>query len=110
MAEPIPDPSHIPETVAQPSSPGPSIPPTTWGDDWTPNARLPFEGELSGPLPEGGQRYTVKRYRSHKVQRGDGTWEHGWIRFEPLNPEFPAWEVNSEQRVAVLAEFVRVLD
>ena len=57
----------------------------------------------------GGQRYTVKRYRSHKVPREGDTWEHDSIRFEPLNPDFPAWDKVGE-RVAVLAEFVRVLD
>jgi phage repressor protein C with HTH and peptisase S24 domain len=59
---------------------------------------------------EGGQRYTVKRYRSHKVRRQDGGWEHDWIRFEPLNPDFPDWEVRPGERVEVLAEFIRALD
>jgi SOS-response transcriptional repressor LexA len=59
---------------------------------------------------EGGQRYTVKRYRSHKVRREDGGWEHGWIRFEPLNPDYPAWEVAPGERVEVLAEFIDVLE
>ena len=58
----------------------------------------------------GGQRYTVKRYRSGKIHREDATWEHDRIRFEPLNPDYPPWEVGPEDRVEVLAEFIRVLD
>ena len=56
-------------------------------------------------------RYTVKRYRSEKSQRPDGTWEHERIRLEPLNPEFEAWDLSpEEENYRVIAEFVRVLD
>ncbi len=57
-------------------------------------------------------RYTVKRYRSQKSQRPDGTWEHERIRLEPLNPEFEAWDLDpgDDGRYRVIAEFVRVLD
>jgi SOS-response transcriptional repressor LexA len=56
-------------------------------------------------------RYTVKRYHSEKVQRPDGTWAHGRIRLEPLNPEFEAWDLDPEEgRFRIIAEFVRVLD
>lgn len=56
-------------------------------------------------------RYTVKRYRSEKIQRPDGTWTHERIRLEPLNPEFEAWDLEPEQeRYRIIAEFVRVLD
>jgi phage repressor protein C with HTH and peptisase S24 domain len=58
----------------------------------------------------GGLRYTVKRYRSLKKRGEDESWEHQMIRFEPLNPDFPAWEVYPDDRVSVLAEFIRVLD
>jgi len=56
------------------------------------------------------QRYTVKRYRSEKIERPDGTWEHERIRLEPLNPEYQAWEVAPDSRCHVIAEFVRLLD
>jgi SOS-response transcriptional repressor LexA len=56
-------------------------------------------------------RYTVKRYRSTKAQRPDGTWEHERIHLEPLNPEFEAWDLDPEEnRFRILAEFVSVLD
>jgi phage repressor protein C with HTH and peptisase S24 domain len=56
-------------------------------------------------------RYTVKRYHSHKAERPDGTWEHETIRLEPLNPEFEAWSLDPEaDRFRIIAEFVRVLD
>jgi SOS-response transcriptional repressor LexA len=55
-------------------------------------------------------RYTVKRYFSEKPQREDGSWAHGMIRLEPLNPEFDAWELDPEEdRFRVIAEFVDVL-
>ena len=56
-------------------------------------------------------RYTVKRYRSSKIQNQDGTWSHQTIRLEPLNPDFEAWELDPEEnRYQVLAEFVQLLD
>ncbi|PYT14798.1 MAG: hypothetical protein DMG59_16060 [Acidobacteria bacterium] len=56
-------------------------------------------------------RYTVKRYRSEKLQREDGTWAHERIILEPLNPEFEEWELDpEEERFRIIAEFVRVLD
>jgi SOS-response transcriptional repressor LexA len=58
-------------------------------------------------------RYTVKRYRSRKSQRPDGSWGHDQIRLEPLNPEYEAWDLDpseEEERYRVIAEFVRVLE
>jgi phage repressor protein C with HTH and peptisase S24 domain len=59
-------------------------------------------------------RHTVKRYHSTKRQQPggspDATWEHEVIRLEPLNPEFPAWELHPEEdRFRIAAEFVQVL-
>src|SRR5258708_28352957 len=55
-------------------------------------------------------RYTVKRYRSEKRQRDDGTWTHASITLEPLNPEFQALNLDSEEdRFHILAEFVSVV-
>jgi phage repressor protein C with HTH and peptisase S24 domain len=63
-----------------------------------------------GESEEGGQRYTVKIYRSVKRLREDGTWEHERIRLEPLNPEFEAFELAPEERrFRVIGEFVCVL-
>ncbi len=57
---------------------------------------------------EGGERYTVKRYRSLK-RPVEGGWEHAWVKLEPLNPEFEAWEILEGHQCRVLAEFIRVL-
>lgn len=56
-------------------------------------------------------RYTVKRYRSEKGQRADGSWNHERIRLEAVNPEFESWDLDPEEgRFRVIAEFVRVLE
>ena len=54
-------------------------------------------------------RYTVKRYTSRKVSTGEDQWQHEQIRLEPLNPEFPAWDVGPED-FAVVAEWLRVIE
>lgn len=59
----------------------------------------------------GNDRYTVKQYRSLKKKHPDGSWSHERITLEPLNPEFPSWDLDpAEDRYRILAEFVRVLD
>ena len=71
--------------------------------------RLVLVESLDGAAND--QRYTVKRYRSEKAQRPDGSWSHARVTLEPLNPEFEAWDLNpEEERFRILAEFVRVLD
>jgi len=57
-------------------------------------------------------RYTVKRYRSEKIQDAEGNWSHARIRMEPLNPEFEVWDLdaNDAENLRVIAEFVGVLD
>ncbi|MBZ5676908.1 MAG: S24 family peptidase [Acidobacteriia bacterium] len=71
------------------------------------------EGRLVLVEYDGGgtnDRHTVKRYRSVKRQRPDGSWSHETIRLEPLNSEFEAWELNPEEdRFRIVAEFVQVL-
>ena len=58
----------------------------------------------------GNNRYTVKRYRSQKVQSGE-EWRHARIRLESLNPAYPSWDLDpEEEKYRILAEFVRVLD
>ncbi len=54
-------------------------------------------------------RFTVKRYTSSKRQTGDGEWEHASIRLEPLNPEFPAFDLE-EGQFRVVGEFVQALE
>ena len=54
-------------------------------------------------------RYTVKKYTSRKVYRGEDEWQHEQIRLEPLNPEFEAWDVEPDG-FAVVAEWLRVID
>jgi SOS-response transcriptional repressor LexA len=64
--------------------------------------------ELLGELDEGA-RYTIKKYTSRKKQKSEDEWEHESIRLEPLNPEFPAFELGPEG-LRVIAEWVRTLD
>jgi hypothetical protein len=59
---------------------------------------------------EGGERYTIKRYRSSKRATADANWEHGEIWMEPLNSDFPAWRLEENSRIRVIAEFVRILE
>jgi phage repressor protein C with HTH and peptisase S24 domain len=65
----------------------------------------------------GDNRYTVKRYKSEKVSpkaegdEFDESWRHGRIRLESLNPDYPSWDlVQDEEKYAIIAEFVRVLE
>lgn len=58
----------------------------------------------------GGDRYTVKRYRSEKRQNEAGEWSHERIWLEPLNPGYQAWDLDPEEdRYRIIAEFVQVL-
>lgn len=82
--------------------------------------RAPVEGSRQGKTvlvelrdaadPETGERYTVKRYESEKVE-ADGAWRHARITLRPANPEFQpiALEVEDEERLRVVAELVEVL-
>lgn len=57
------------------------------------------------------QRYTLKVYHSVKRQDESEGWVHEAIELAPLNPEFPVLHLDAdEERYAVLAEFVCVLD
>jgi SOS-response transcriptional repressor LexA len=53
-------------------------------------------------------QFTVKVYRSDKIENIDGTWEHQRIRMIPLNPEFEEWNLLPDE-FAVIGEFVAVL-
>lgn len=61
--------------------------------------------------PETGERFTVKRYESEKVQIGD-SWRHKRISLKPLNSEFEAIELADvqEEELQVIAECVEVLE
>jgi SOS-response transcriptional repressor LexA len=65
--------------------------------------------------PELGGSYTVKRYRSLKVQDTDAgedsLWTHAAIQLEPLNREFQTIWLNPDQvdELRVIAEFVQVM-
>jgi SOS-response transcriptional repressor LexA len=54
-------------------------------------------------------RFTIKKYTSRKVYRGEDQWQHEEIRLEPLNPEFEPWNVEP-QDFAVVAEWLRVIE
>jgi phage repressor protein C with HTH and peptisase S24 domain len=58
----------------------------------------------------GNDQYTVKLYRSEK-RESDGEWRHERIRLESLNPEYPSWDLDTdEEKYRIVAEFIRVLD
>ena len=65
--------------------------------------------------PELGGSYTVKKYRSLKVQEADATddasWTHAAIQLVPLNEEFRTIWINPDQveDLRIVAEFIRVL-
>ncbi len=63
-----------------------------------------------GESAEGGERYTVKRYRSRKREQAGETWEHESVFFEPLNRDFEKWPIRPGHQCHVLAEFVQVLE
>jgi SOS-response transcriptional repressor LexA len=81
----------------------------------------PVEGSRQGKIvlvrlrdavdPETGERFTVKRYDSEKMGTDD-SWRHARITLKPLNPEFEAIELASEQEeeVTVIAELIEVLE
>jgi phage repressor protein C with HTH and peptisase S24 domain len=55
-------------------------------------------------------QYTVKRYRSEKVELEEG-FVQTRIRLESLNPAYPSWDLDEEEgKYEIIAEFVRVLD
>jgi hypothetical protein len=73
-------------------------------------------------VTDSSARFTVKRYTSIKrpiardtrgEEGGDNPeWEHASIRLEPLNPEFPAFELDPEtfeNRYRVIGEFVALV-
>lgn len=82
--------------------------------------RAPVEGTRQGKTvlvqmrdamdPETGERYTVKRYESEKVQDGD-SWRHARIILKPVNPDFePIVLTGAEEgELQIIAEFVEVL-
>lgn len=61
--------------------------------------------------PETGERYTIKRYESQKVNDDNGGWRHLTITLKPLNHLFEPIRltVDEEGEVKVIAEFVEVL-
>jgi len=65
--------------------------------------------------PELGGSYTVKKYRSLKVQEAyatdDASWTHAAIQLVPLNKDFQTIWINPDQveDLRVVAEFIRVL-
>ena len=82
--------------------------------------RSPVEGTRQGKIilvqlrdhtdPETGQRYTVKRYKSRKVEEG-GSWRHVSITLEPVNPDFEPIMLTGADKgeLRVIAELVKVL-
>jgi type I restriction enzyme R subunit len=82
--------------------------------------RAPVEGTRQGKTVlvqlrdgtdrETGERYTVKRYESEKVAKGD-SWRHARITLKPVNPSFEPIVLtgNDAGEFKVVAEVVQVL-
>ena len=80
----------------------------------------PVEGTRQGKIvlvqlrdaadPETGQRYTVKRYDSVKVEQGD-SWRHARITLEPVNRDFEPIVLTGADahQLQVVADLVEVL-
>jgi len=62
--------------------------------------------------PETGERYTVKRYQSEKIQAPDETWLHSKITLHPNNPVFEPIVLTSDNEgsAQVVAEVIEVLE
>ena len=60
--------------------------------------------------PESGERFTVKRYHSEKVESEDG-WRHSRIELRPENPDFEpiVLDAGQSEQLGVVAEVVEVL-
>jgi ATP-dependent helicase YprA (DUF1998 family) len=83
--------------------------------------RAPVEGSRDGKVvlaellsqldPETGDRYTVKRYHSEKVDL-EGSWRHRRIVLAPTNPDFAPIELTGtdDGELRVIAEWLEVLD
>ena len=81
----------------------------------------PVEGSRKGKIvlaqlrdqqdPESGERYTVKHYESEKSAANGEPWRHLVIRRLPANKDFEpiTLQVEHEESVSVIAEFVRAL-
>jgi len=82
--------------------------------------RAPVEGTRQGKTvlvklrdgtdPETGQRYTVKRYESEKIEKAD-SWRHERVTLKPTNPAFEpiVLTASDEGQLEVVAELVNVL-
>jgi len=61
--------------------------------------------------PEGGGRYTLKRWHSEKeaAEPEEGGWRHERIALESLNPDVPSITLTDGEGAKVIAEFVATL-
>jgi len=83
--------------------------------------RTPVVGSRNGRIvlvelteaedPEGGARYTMKRWRSKKAaaEAGEGGWRHERIVLESLNADVPSITLSNAEGARVIAEFVATL-
>ena len=64
-----------------------------------------------GTDPATGERYTVKKYESKKIETEDGSWRHVKITLRPNNPDFDPLELTSDDEgdLSVVAELSEVL-
>lgn len=61
--------------------------------------------------PDSASAFSIKRYSSVKSFFPDGTWSHGAITLNPLNPDYSPIEIPSDSADSfrIVARFIRLL-
>ena len=54
----------------------------------------------------GTERYTLKKYRSHKVYSPDATWRQEDIWLDPLNPDYPSIRLDPDGVYCIRGRYV----
>ena len=68
--------------------------------------------QYRGPAdPDTGGCYTVKKYSSEKIEKGDDDWRHTRITLSPTNREYKpiVIDANDDESISIVAEYVAVL-
>ena len=61
--------------------------------------------------PETGASYTIKKYRSKKIEDLETGWRHASISLEPINPDFSTITISYEESddLKIVAFFIEVI-
>jgi SOS-response transcriptional repressor LexA len=98
--------THVEGHSMQPKIPGGSL------CAFRSHVSIPYNGKvllLERYGESGGNRYTVSQYGiSNNIdphKEGDLAWLHERFTLTPLNPEYPPWDIASDEKVNVIGEF-----